>query len=154
VERINCCIQRLSEIEESIPFWREPTSTELENDIHGIYEDIKFSEEEGSNVIKKWSDKFLERLLELFKEYISKGYDLMVINIGLNMKEDAKQDIAQFIASTYVKGNLSVKSSSTIDVDWLIDWSCSKAILVVKKLEFDLHYRIMNELLDEEKPNA
>ena len=152
---IDSCIGRLMEVENDHPFWREFTEAELDNDIMELNDDLKFSEEEGTNVIKIHADVFLHHMLEEFNLYISKGYDLMFVTVDDSKKKDAIEDIAKFIASTYVKGNLSVKiESSSLDIDWISKWSLKKATLMVKKMESDIHYRIFMELIDEEKPSA
>jgi len=152
---IDSCIGRLMEVENDHPFWREFTEAELDNDIMELNDDLKFSEEEGTNVIKIHADVFLHHMLEEFNLYISKGYDLMFVTVDDSKKKDAIEDIAKFIASTYVKGNLSVKiESSSLDIDWISKWSLRKATLMVKKMESDIHYRIFMELIDEEKPSA
>jgi hypothetical protein len=154
MESIDSCINRLKAIEEELPFWRELTEAEVDNNIHEMFDDLRFSEEEGTSVVKHYTDEFLQEQLLLFKEYISKGYDLMHITNSLKLKQEAQEDIAKFIASTYVKGHISVKGSSVIDADWVSEWSLKKAALMVKKIETDMHYRILMELLDEEKPGA
>ena len=111
---------------------------------------MKMAEDIGVNVIKTWAEKFIKIIMGRMEEYVRKGYEITSVSIEHNTKQEAIADIAKFISLSYIHGHASIKEETELDHDKLSLWATKKAIMIVKKIEMDMLYRVVMEVYDAE----
>lgn len=147
--KLDNCIRGIMELEEPMA-WRDLTEWEIKNNVFDLGKTLQFAEGVTSAVIGNITKKFIDELLASLKYKIEEDKDLANITLSISTIHEAISEIAFTIRKTYIDGHKSLDKNVRYNDKWLRGWSIRKAEILVKKIETDLVFKLLNDVYDKE----